>query len=345
MPRTLQQLQISQQMTLLGDGSSVTSKTPKNWHIPGLGDFPAAGLAHLLVVYIVWGSTYLAIRVAVKGPHGFPPFMLGAGRMLLGGGLLLVWLLATKKRVRLNRAEWLWAAASGLLLWTGGNGMVMFAERYQASGYSALVMGMVPIWVALVELVRVRRASVMLWIGLAVGIVGLGILTLPGLHGSSTNAQGIMALVIASIAWAAGLVLQRVKLAGPDPVTSSAWQQLFGGGGFLIAAAATHEPLPHPDAVALAGFGFLVVVGSLIAFTSFILVTRLLPITLVTTYSYVNPLVAVLLGAVVLGESVTFSTVVGGLFLLAGVAGVISGNRPRATGGMPTAPTLEEAGS
>ena len=317
--------------------------TGKNWRIPGLGDIPAAGLLHLLVVYIVWGSTYLAIRVAVKGPHGFPPFMLGAGRMLLGGGILLLWLVLSKKQVRLQRGEWAWAAASGILLWTGGNGMVMFAERYQASGYSALVMGMVPIWVALVELVRTKKAPPVLWMGLGVGLLGLVILTLPGFRGSAADAEGIISLVVASLAWASGLILQRAKLPNPNPVTSSAWQQLFGGGGFLVVSLATGESFPHPGAAALAGFGYLVVVGSLIAFTSFIMATRLLPITLVTTYSYVNPLVAVLLGSLVLGESIDPSTIMGGLLLLVGVAGVVMGNRPKVAPAPPLTPWDEAA--
>ncbi len=308
--------------------------------IPGLGELPLGGLLHLLVVYIVWGSTYLAIRIAVSGPHGFPPFLLGAGRMLLGGGLLLTWLLISRSQVLLRRREWIWAAMSGVLLWTGGNGLVMFAERNLASGYSALVMGMVPIWVALSELVRTRRAPLVLWGGLAVGIGGLVVLTLPGLQGSESNAGGILALVAASACWAAGLVLQRQKLLTPNPVTSSAWQQVFGGAGFLLVSILTREPLPHPDALALGGFGYLVVVGSLLAFTSFIMATRLLPITLVTTYSYVNPIVAVLLGALVLGEAITLSTVVGGILLLVGVAGVIMGNRT----GQPSADEpVEEA--
>lgn len=209
----------------------------RTFRIPGLGDLPMIGLLHLAVVYVVWGSTYLAIRIAVEGPHGFPPFMLGAARMLLGGGILLTWLVFAKKRVRLDQGEWIWAILSGILLWTGGNGMVMFAERYQASGYSALVMGMVPIWVALTELVQNRRASGILWAGLGVGVVGLVILTLPGFQGPATDAVGIVSLIMASGSWAAGLVLQRRKLLRPNPVVSSAWQQLFGGGGFFCPGA------------------------------------------------------------------------------------------------------------
>lgn len=299
--------------------------------IPRLGQFSTIGLLHLLVVYVVWGSTYLAIRLAVKGPHGFPPFMLGASRMALGGGLLLAWLLIRRSQVLLHRHEWVWAAASGILLWTGGNGLIMFAERYQASGYSALIMGMVPIWVALVELLRTRRAARALWGGLAIGIVGLLILTFPGMNGQSTHVGGIIALVGASASWATGLLLQRTKLSKPNPVTSSAWQQLFGFSGFVILAILTREPLPHPGWIALAGFGYLVIIGSLLAFTSFIVATRLLPITLVTTYSYINPLIAVLLGVLVLQEALTLYTIVGGAFLLVGVAGVVMGNRPDAS--------------
>jgi drug/metabolite transporter (DMT)-like permease len=288
------------------------------------------------VVYVVWGSTYLAIRLAVEGPHGFSPFVLGTVRMGLGGGLLWLWTRVRGLRAVATPRSLLVAMASGLLMWVGGNGLVMVAEQHLASGYSALLMGTVPLWVTLAELPRARRVSPLLAASLAVGLSGLVLLTASHLSGPH-HPLLVLAIVAASILWALGMLLQRRHLADVDPQVSSAWQQLFAAGGFLLLAGVTRAPWPHPSAVALGAAAYLVVVGSLLAFTSFILATRLLPMTVVTTYSYVNPLVAVVLGSLVLGEPLTRLMVMGGALLLCGVVGVIQSHRPRPARAGPVA--------
>lgn len=296
---------------------------------PGtLFGLPRAGLFHLLVVYLVWGSTYLGIRLAVKGPHGFPPFFLGAARMLVGGGGLLAYAWFRRLPLRFDARSYGIAALSGVLLWVGGNGLVMVAEKHLPSGYSALVMGGLPIWVTIIGLFAGQRLRTILVAGMAIGLLGLFLLTRTGL-GLASGGSPVLILVLvgASWCWALGMSFQRWWLTETDAQVSSAWQQLFAGGGFLVLAGLTHEPLPHPGGTALFGAVYLVVMGSWLAFTSFIIATRLLPMTVVTTYSYINPLVAVVLGALVLGEHVTSMMAVGGFLLLLGVGAVIQSQR------------------
>jgi drug/metabolite transporter (DMT)-like permease len=292
---------------------------------PWLGLSPR-GLFHLAVVYVVWGSTYLAIRMAVAGPHGFSPFVLGTLRMGLGGGLLLAWTRLRRRPMPLSPPLLLTALVSGVLMWVGGNGLVMVAEQHLPSGYSALMMGTVPIWAALAELPVRRRLSPLLAGALTVGLAGLFLLTASHLHGSAHPVL-VLLLVAAALCWAAGMVWQRGRLSAWDPQVSSAWQQIFAAAGFLVLALVTRAPWPHPSVTAVGAALYLIVVGSLLAFTSFIIATRLLPMTVVTTYAYVNPLVAVALGGLVLGERITVAMGLGGALLLLGIAGVLRDHR------------------
>ncbi|MCL5967501.1 MAG: EamA family transporter [Firmicutes bacterium] len=306
---------------------AVPSRDQERGKPAGLFGLPRAGLFHLLVVYLVWGSTYLGIRLAVEGPHGFPPFYLGAVRMLLGGGGLLAYAVIRGRPVRFSTRSLAVAALSGVFLWVGGNGLVMVAERHLPSGYSALVMGGLPIWVTIIGLFSGQRLRPILVAGMLIGLGGLYFLTRTSLQLATGHQILILLLVAASWCWALGMSFQRWWLTTTDAQVSSAWQQLFAGGVFVFLALVTHEPLPHPGSTALIGAAYLVVLGSWLAFTSFILATRLLPMTVVTTYSYVNPLVAVVLGALVLGERVTSMMAVGGFLLLLGVGAVIQSQR------------------
>ncbi|MEW6182749.1 MAG: EamA family transporter [Bacillota bacterium] len=282
------------------------------------------GLLYLFVVYIVWGSTYLAIRVAVREGAGFPPFTMGCTRMLLAGGLLLLWAAVSRKRLRVSGGELKILIASGVLLWVGGNGLVLWAEQRAASGYAALLVGSMPIWVSLMEAVLDRKLpSRRLSVSLLIGFAGLGLLTLPGLSsGAGAGAGAIIALLAAPVCWSAGLILQRRKQVKLTVTASSGYQQIFGGLGFALLALVFREPVPSPTAEALWAWGYLVVFGSILAFTSFIKALRLLPTSILMTYSYVNPVIAAVLGWLILRESINIWTVAGAALILTGIAGV-----------------------
>jgi drug/metabolite transporter (DMT)-like permease len=288
-----------------------------------------AGLLHLFVVYIVWGSTYLAIRVGVRPGSGFTPFMLGTMRALAAGALLLTWGALTRQRLRLSRGELFTLFAAGILLWTGGNGLVMIGEQRADSGVAALIISGVPIWVAIMEAISARRLPSLLVAGsLLVGLGGIILLSMPLiLSGLKADLFSVIALVTASISWAAGTFLQSRRHLLLSPPVLSGYQCLFGGIGFAVVSLFLREPLPNPRPDAWLAWGYLVVFGSLLAFTSYIQALRHLPTRLVTTYSYVNPVIAVILGFIILRENITHWTILGAALILLGVAGVFRSYR------------------
>lgn len=282
------------------------------------------GLGNLLIVYLVWSSTYLAIRIAVREGAGFPPFTMGFMRAALAGILLLAWGWLRGERMQLTRREFLTLAASGLLLWLGGNGLVTFAEQRTDSGLAALMVAASPIWAALLEAMIDRRLpSLQLVLALIIGFGGIALLTAPALMtGVRADAIAILALIGAPLTWASGSVLQARRPVAHSPRTSSAYQMAFGAVGFAIVVLLLNEPLPTPTQEAWLAWGYLVVFGSLFAFTAYVTALRLLPTRIVMTYAYVNPVLAVLLGYLVLGETITGWTIVGTTLVLLGVAGV-----------------------
>ena len=284
-----------------------------------------AGLLHLSIVYIVWGSTYLAIRIAVRPEGGFPPFALGSLRMLLAGGVLLGWAAIRGTRVALLRRDAVTLAAAGLLMLPLGNGLVNWAERRADSGYAALLVGSLPIWTAVIEsALDRRRPTLRLALSLAIGFGGLVLLVAPGLvKAGAADAGAIVALLVAPITWALGSVLQTRRPVSVGPVVSAGYLHLFGAAGFLVLVLALGEALPHPSAAAWGAFAYLVLAGSVGAFTSFVRVLRLLPTSVVMTYAYVNPVIAVVLGAIFLRERVTWIDAAGMALVLLGVWGVL----------------------
>jgi drug/metabolite transporter (DMT)-like permease len=287
------------------------------------GDLDPSGLAHLLVVYIVWSSTYLAIRFAVREGAGFPPFTMGLMRAVLGGVILLALSRLRGDRLRLTRAEIFTLAASGMLLWVGGNGLVTFAEQRTESGLAALLVAASPIWAAIIEAIVDRKLpSAQLAVSLLIGFAGIAVLTAPELIGGvQADTIAILALVGAPITWAAGTVLQARRRVDLSPRTSSGYQMAFGAIGFAVIVLLMGEPAPTPTTEAWIAWGYLVIVGT-IAFISYVTAVRLLPTRVVMTYAYVNHVLAVLLGAAILGEQITPWTIAGSLFVLLGVAGV-----------------------
>ena len=284
------------------------------------------GLAHLAVVYVVWGSTYLAIRVAVRGDAGFPPFGMACLRVLLASAILLGWARLRGERLRLTRDELLLLAGTGALLWLGGNGLVNAAERRISSGLAALLVASMPIWAELITFIADRRVPAWRTVGsVLTGFAGVAVLSWPILRtGSRADVLGVVACLLAPLFWAAGSIwLQRRKL-DLSVRAISGYQQLLGGASLLAASLLTRESIPQPSGEAWLAFAYLVIFGSVIAFTSYMATIRLLPYRVVVTYSYANPVIAVFLGWLVLREAITGWTIAGAVLVVGGVAGVFA---------------------
>lgn len=290
---------------------------------PARGAHRWAGWFHLGVLYVVWSTTYLAIRLAVAEGAGFPPFGMAATRLVVAGALLFVVAAAMRRRLAISRRDLGILAAAAVLLWLGGNGLVTWAEQVADSGYAALLIGAMPIWTAVIEAVLDRRLPTPgVALALAAGFAGVGVLTVPALRGATmTDALPVVALLVAPLSWGAGAVLQNRLKPSATPVVSAAWQQLLGGVIVGIVALGLREPAPDPTPVAFWAWAYLAVVGSL-AFLSFVQALKLLPARYVMTYAYVNPVGAALLGWLVLDEPITAWTIAGAALVLAGVAGV-----------------------
>jgi drug/metabolite transporter (DMT)-like permease len=292
---------------------------------PDQGSSPSAkGFFHLAVVYLIWGSTYLAIRLAVREGAGFPPFFLGASRLFVAGVVLLAWGALRGMRVRLERSEILTLALCGLMMWSGANGLVSWAEQRVDSSYAALLMGMIPLWSAGIgALLDWRRPSWRLIVSLLIGFVGLGLLTVPHLvHAQGADVLSILALMAAPIFWSSGSILQTRRPVGVAPLVAAGYLHLFGAGGFLVLASLSGEPLPTPTFTAWGAWGYLVLAGSILGFTSYVRILRLLPMSVAMTFAYVNPVIAVILGILVLREPLSPSILAGMALILVGVWGV-----------------------
>jgi len=289
------------------------------------------GLAHLLIVYIVWGSTYLGIRIAVRDGTGFPPFAMAGSRVFVASLILLTWGALAKKSLRPTRNDVQMFVASGLLLWLGGNGLVTVAERRAESGYAALLVSTLPLWTTTLESFLDRRRPTLRLVGsLLIGMAGIVVLNFPVIrHGSRADLIACALLLLAVFTWGIGTTMQKRRPITLTGEVSSGYQLLFGS-FFLIAASLLFgEPRPHPTAEAWWAWAYLVVFGSVIAFTSFVKALQLLPVEVVATYAYVNPVIAVLLGWLILGERITSWTILGSVLVLLGVAGVFHEQRRR----------------
>ena len=282
------------------------------------------GLAYLSIVYIVWGSTYLAIRYAVREGAGFPPFALGAARILVAGAVLLGWAAIRRMKLRLTRGEFLTLAIAGLLMWPGANGLVNWAEQRADSSYAALLVGALPIWTALIDAIwRRERPTARLLLFLGIGFAGVALLSIPRLLvAEGADILTILMLIVAPITWAIGALLQIHRPVSVTPTVSAAYLHLFGSVGFIALFVLLQEPIPTPSTEAWFAYGYLVVFGSIGAFTAFVRTLHLLPTHIAMTYAYVNPVVAVILGWLLLREPVS-PVILGGMgLILLGVWGI-----------------------
>ena len=279
------------------------------------------------VVYLVWGSTYLAIAIAVQT---LPPLLSAGLRFLLAGALLGAWLVARHGRaaLRVERRQLGGAAVVGVLLLAGGNGLVVLAERTVPSGLTALVVASVPLWIVVFRLVAGDRVAPSLAVGVLVGFAGVAILVVPRGASGEVDPIGLVTVVGATFSWALGTFASPRVPTPRDPLASTAVQMLAGGALLLAVAIAIGEQTradPSSFSTAsLAAMAYLVVFGSLVAFSAYTWLLQHAPVSIVATYAYVNPVVAVLLGAVVLSEAVTASMLAGAAIILAAVAFIVS---------------------
>lgn len=275
------------------------------------------------IVYLVWGSTYLAIAIAVET---LPP-LLSAGIRFCVAGVVLLGVVAVRRGLRVTRAQAAGAALVGLLLLVGGNGFVVLAERTVPSGLTALIIASVPLWIVIFRRIAGERIHRSTFAGVAAGFGGVAFLVAPRGAGS-VDPAGILLLLVATVSWAAGTFLSP-RLALPrDGILSTGIQQLSGGLVLLVAGTALGE-LAHLEPArfstgSLLAVGYLVVFGSLIAFTAYSWLLQHAPVSLVATYAYVNPVVAVALGALILAEPVTPTILGGAAIILAAVAFIVS---------------------
>ena len=282
------------------------------------------GLFHLFIVYTVWSTTYLAMRVGVNAANGFPPFMFGAARMFVAALILFSIAYIQKQPLKPTRSELISLVIIGNLLWMGGNGFVLWAVQYAGSGFASLIVSSAPIWATMIELVLYKKKpSFILNISLFIGFMGVAILSMPSfLKGASQDMLAVMALVLSAFLWALGSVVQTRRPVNLPPQVMSGYHQLFACGGFLLASLALGEPAPQPTVSAWLAWGYLVVFGSVFAFTSYIFALRLLPINITMTYAYVNPVLALSLGWLLLDESIETWTLWGAALVVVSVFGI-----------------------
>jgi drug/metabolite transporter (DMT)-like permease len=271
----------------------------------------------LLAIYIIWGSTYLAIRMAVLG--GFAPFALGATRFLIAGVAMYAFL-RLRGAPNPTRREWLSAGAVGVLLLVGGNGMVIIAEQWVASGIAALAIGAVPIWAVLFAGLWGRWPVKFEWVGLLLGFAGVVLLNLEG--DMQANPLGAAALIFASVSWAFGSVWSK-HLRMPSGMMSSAAQMLVAGAVMTVLSLGLGEyqqmtALPTTDGLIAAAY--LIVFGSIIGFSAYVYLLKHVRPSLATSYAYVNPVVAVGLGVWLGSEQISAFGLVAMGVILAGVA-------------------------
>ena len=275
------------------------------------------------IIYLVWGSTFLAIRVGV---HEVPPLLFAAMRFVVAGAVLFGWMLA-KGECLPNRRQWGSVVVIASLIFVLDYGLLFWAEQRIASGIAAVMLAMIPAFMALAEIIflRTQKLTVRLALALLVGLGGVAVLMSRSfdLGGAAIETTGAIALIVASLSWAVASVLTRVLPLPESKVMSSGAQMLTGGLLLVVAAAAFGEFRRfHPESVsrgAWLALLYLIVAGSIVGYTAYVWLIHHESPTKVGTYAYVNPVVAVVLGYFFGGESLGLRTVLGTAFILVSV--------------------------
>ena len=277
-----------------------------------------------LCIYVVWGSTYLAIRIGVST---IPPFIMGGTRFIVAGSALYIWS-RVRGGVKPDREQWKNALIVGALLLLIGNGAVSWAEQRVSSGMTSMLVATVPLWLVLVEVWNGRRPALLQWMGVAVGLVGVGLLVIP--VGSASNSSntinpiGAAVLMLGSLSWTVGSLFSRTaRLATPGSMASG--MQMLCGGALMLSLSVVsgewnHFQMADVTTSSMLALLYLVVFGSIIGFSTYMWLLSVASPAAVGTYAYVNPVVAVLLGVIIGHESLPARAGLAMLVIVASVA-------------------------
>jgi drug/metabolite transporter (DMT)-like permease len=303
-------------------------------------------VAAFAAVYLIWGSTYLAIRLA---DETMPPFIMASARFLIAGGFLYGWL-RLRGTPRPLRIHWKSAIIIGGLLLAFGNGFVSWAELQVPSSLAAVMVAMVPLWMALLDWLRPggTRPSAGVLVGLAIGFGGVALLVTQGnAAGGTLTIVGVGTLIVATICWASGSLYARNAALPKSPLMGTATEMLAGGAILLVFATVTGEwgqlnveRISTASSLALA---YLIVFGSLVAFTAYVWLLRNVSSARVSTYAYVNPAVAVFLGWALASEQITLRTLLATAVIIGAVALITAARTRQHTVPEDAAPTSEAA--
>ncbi len=285
----------------------------------------------MLILYVVWGSTYLGIAIAVET---IPPFLMAATRFLIAGIVLLTWSGARDGRsfVLPTSREWRDSAVVGALLLGGGMGMVAFGEQTVPSGIAALLIAMMPVWIAILGRIFLgERLPRLAGVGIVVGFIGVAILIGPSAigGGGTFDRLGLAALIISPIAWSSGSLFAAHRAMLPKrPLVATGVQMICGGLVLTLMGLVSGEfaslRLDEISTRSIVAIVYLTLVGSLVAFTAYGWLLRVAPLPLIATYAYVNPVVAVILGAIVLHEPIDPRTLAAGAVIVFAVVLIVT---------------------
>jgi drug/metabolite transporter (DMT)-like permease len=286
--------------------------------------------AGILVLYFVWGSTYLGIRVAIDT---IPPFVMAGIRFVIAGSVLLGWSILREGRAFVwpTAREWRDTTIVGGLLLLGGMGLVSWGEQTVPSGIAALMVAMMPVWVAVLGwfFLKERLAPAAI-VGIVIGIAGVAILVGPeGSPSENSDPSGVFALILSPLSWSIGSLYSANRARLPkQPLVATGGQMLTGGVLLTLVGVLTGEWAAFsPSKVSLdsvAALVYLTVIGSLLAFTTYGWLLRVAPLQFIATYAYVNPVVAVILGVLILNEPLTPRTLLAGAVIVFAVALIIT---------------------
>jgi drug/metabolite transporter (DMT)-like permease len=282
-----------------------------------LGASTSAVWAALAAIYVIWGATYLGMEIAIET---LPPFLMASLRFLVAGAILYA---VFRKRERPTRSHWVSAAIVGAFLLVGGNAMVAVAQQRIDSGVAALIVATIPLWLALFDFTASRRRlAAQALLGVVVGFAGIALLIRPG---GDIDPVGAFICLLAPISWAVGSIYARGAQQPGNLLLGSGMQMLAGGALLAFVGLATGERL---DVGAVSGRSWLalaglIVFGSIVAYSCYVWLLKVAPTELVGTYAYVNPVIAVLLGALFLGEAITVWVLAAGAAIVASVVLIV----------------------